>query len=161
VAFLSRGANMSRVLTSEEVVIAELRALFNRRSSEGWHLTLDVITRTMPTDYYAGVVGIIGVHGGAFANLHACAQGTTIIEVTGQRRLPHEPAPRSYAPLALGLGMDYYIYYALHFPRNLDAFHRAGSSVMINVSHFVDFVDSCLFALKDRPHVTQHQAICT
>ena len=79
--------------------------------------------------------GVIGVHGTAFGNVHACAPGTIVVEITGALM------PRTWANFAYALGMDYFAYVAPLFPRSLWTFHSTDyrSDVVVNAQHFAQF----------------------
>ena len=146
VAFVSRTG--SRAFEGEAEVVQALRELFHKRAGQGGRqLRLDVINGTQPWMYYASVVGLIGVHGGAIANVHAMARNATVIEIVGPRPVMGEGITRSYANLALAVDLDYYVYFAKRFPRRLDTFHRPGpgSMVGVDVAHLTAFVDRCFF----------------
>ena len=90
--------------------------------------------RIVPTVVYRGLSGFIGVHGGALANLHACAPGTRVVEILG------EANPRwCYASLSHRLRLNYSVYYPTRFPPDYHAWGTAGQ-VVLDQNDFLRFV---------------------
>ena len=92
---------------------------------------------------FAPLYAVVGVHGGAFGNIIACARGTVIIEVIGALM------PRMWANFATALGMRYFAYVAERFPRSLWSFHAhsdGATNVQVNTTRFAQFVADALDA---------------
>jgi len=139
-----------RAFVGEAVLVHALRSLFDQRAAQGGRrLRLDVINGTRSWKYYARVAGLIGVHGGALANVHAMPRNATVIEIIGRRPLVREQTSRSYANLALAIELNYYVYFAKHYPCCLETFHAETgtprSRVEVDVPHLIAFVDQCFF----------------
>ena len=64
-----------------------------------------------PPTFFSSLGGVIGVHGGAFANVHACPAGMPVVEIMS----PTEPR-WCYAALSTAKQLAYYAYYPHRFP---------------------------------------------
>eukprot|EP00966_Prymnesium_polylepis_P192925 4471637-Prymnesium_polylepis.1 len=92
----------------------------------------------LPKWYSENIFGLIGVHGGAFANMHALKPGAPVIEIVNRK------GPRCYAALANGMRHRYFAYFPTRMPlpwpsREHFATGEAGQ-VIVNRSHFLSFV---------------------
>jgi len=136
ILFLSRAGARTRHLANETVVATALR-----RALLPLGLHLQLVSSTLPPAALAGVAGVVGVHGGAFANVHACATGATVLEIQSVAD------PRwCYAALARGVGLRYVAYYARQFPRSYLCPPTRGKGclaaewlVHVDIAHFVRF----------------------
>jgi hypothetical protein len=122
----------ARTLVNEGAVLAALAPLLAQRNLSLRALREDEHTPAA----FAPLVGVLGVHGSALGNLHACARGTLVVEVTGALM------PRMWANFAVALGHEYFAYVAEQFPRSLWSFHAksAHSRIRLNASRFAEFV---------------------
>ena len=106
VAWLTRGGVGARVLRNESAVVATINATL-----AVLRLRLVVLDRPSP-ERLRSARGVIGVHGGALSNLHACAPGTVVVEVLGRTRrmgrVEHTDPYWCFGGLSRGVQLDYY-----------------------------------------------------
>ena len=77
-------------------------------------LQLEVIAAPLPPSAFARATGVVGVHGGAFANLHACSPGAVVIEIISADDPRWYAAPRRCrAPRSLDDGLPLASFYPL------------------------------------------------
>lgn len=146
VAWLTRGevgARGTRWLVNESSVLRRLNATLRRVG-----VRFDVLSRPSPS-LLRGACGVVGIHGGALANIHACAPGTRVIEIIGEvQTLPNRGGSKPlysdpywcYAGLARGVGLDYYAYYPLRFPLELSSRFPWRQRVIVDEAHLAAFV---------------------
>ena len=144
VAWLSRptAAGATRVLAGERQVVAALRtALASVR------LRLQVVSSEAPLAprEFASLRGVVGVHGGAFANVHACRPGALVVEIQGQAS-----ARWCYAGLSVGLGLDYRAYFARRFPTDYMSREPREARVEVDPSGLAAFVLEAVRAPTER-----------
>jgi hypothetical protein len=126
----------ARRLKNEEALVSALRPSLAARN-----LSLLMLPEEQHRpEVFRSLLGVIGVHGTAFGNVHACAPGTVVIEITGALM------PRTWANFATAIGMEYFAYVAPIFPRSLWTFHSRDhkSDVLVDVKEFVQFVNSAI-----------------
>ena len=139
VAFVTR--SNARKWDDEAGVFGALRLALTMRD-----LQLQVFNESRHTSRdFESVVGVVGVHGSAFGNIHVCAPGTPVIEVIGRL------VPASWANFASGLRLEYFAYVAEQYPGPW-GFHRASnrSNVGVNISNFAAFVGGAFDMLRQR-----------
>ena len=89
--------------------------------------------------WFATAAGLVGVHGGAFANMHALKPGAKVLEIIGEEA-PTTLRPRwSYASLAHGLKLDYRAYYPEVWPGYDPPEYVGTEGVRVNATHFAAF----------------------
>ena len=139
VAFLSRPAGGRRALADEDAVVAAVDAALG---ALGYSLRV-VAARPRLASWYASAAGVIGVHGGALANVHALRPGAKVVEVIDSEAAPTALEPRwSFASLAFALGLDYRAYAPLYWPgygRESGGDDRGGA-VVVNITAFAAFL---------------------
>jgi hypothetical protein len=132
VALLLRPNSTSRSFVDEALVVTALQGVFKRagiplRVAHDW-----------PLAHFRHAVGLIGVHGGALANMVAMPPGSRVIEIVGRL------GPRCYASAAVALGHKYYAYFPRTFPppvmKKKAAFCSSQGTVKVDVEHFTTFV---------------------
>jgi len=131
----------ARHLENGETVATALRPLLAERN-----FTLNVLDPKSHTpSVFASLSGVIGVHGGAFANVHACLPHTIVIEITG------DLMPRTYSNIAVALGMHYFAYVAERFPRSLWSLHSADhmGAVQVDPKQFAQFVAAAIDSVAE------------
>lgn len=112
VLYLSRGGpGSSRYLDNEQAVIAALR-----KWCGGKHKTLLVMEHRNPPVWnvsevraaFRGASHVVGLHGGALANLVYCVQGARVVEINNEAQGDGQYWRRDYfATMALALGLRY------------------------------------------------------
>ena len=130
----------ARKLQNEASVVQALTPVLSARG-----LKLEILNESLHRPaVFARLRAVIGVHGTAFGNVHACAPGTTVIEITGALM------PRTWANFAVALGMSYFAYIAPRFPRSLWSFHSFDprSDVVVHPAKFSNFVAEAIDAAK-------------
>lgn len=132
VALLLRPKSTSRSFVDEALIVTALQGVFKRagiplRVAHDW-----------PLAHFRHAVGLIGVHGGALANMVAMPPGSRVIEIVGRL------GPRSFASAALGLGHKYYVYFPRTMPppvmKKKAAWSSSHGTVKVDVEHFTTFV---------------------
>ena len=133
IAFLSRGISTRRRLVDEPEVVAELR-----RALPNFEIV--VVKCSLAAKEFTRFAGAIGVHSGAFGNVHAMRKGSTVIEILHDRW-----GPRCFTNIALGVNVDYFMYTAtLKFP-DTEHHNSKNQEVSLNVSHFVKFAQGAFW----------------
>ena len=137
IAFLSRSwPGESRGLRNYSSIATALRVAFKAEGAPPF-VVIDDEMNIRPA-YLSRAVAVIGVHGGAFSNIHACAAGTLVVEIV------HRAGPRCYASLSAGLGLEYVAYFPKRMPHpDMRAFHYDdddSSAVEVDPAHFIPFV---------------------
>ena len=130
----------ARKLQNEASVVQALMPVLSARG-----LKLEILNESLHRPaVFARLRAVIGVHGTAFGNVHACAPGTTVIEITGALM------PRTWANFAVALGMSYFAYIAPRYPRSLWSFHSFDprSDVVVHPANFSNFVAEAIDAAK-------------
>lgn len=105
-AFLSRSTNGPRHLSSSTnlKIVRGLRELLP--------MPLEVVSDVRPSEWFAANVSLVlGVHGGAFANVHALPPGASVVEIV------HPDGPRCYAAMSFGRRLRYFAYWPARMPR--------------------------------------------
>ena len=139
VAFLTRPWNMSRHLVNDTALAAQLRVLL-AEAGIAVHV-IDTGKRSNPRSlsYYAGLYGLVGVHGGAMINAHVLPTDARVLEIVDGGQ-----AHRSFARILVAMGHVYRAYAAEYFPWSrggVGPFFAKGprSHVLVHSRHFVAF----------------------
>jgi len=129
VGFISRG-QITRRLVGEGDLVQALQARLNSHPTAHAGVDVRVLSDSQHNpSAFASLDAVIGVHGGAFANIHACRPGTVVIELSG------EWLPRTYANLAAAIGLEHFVYVAEIFPTSMRDFHaREGNGSWVQVN---------------------------
>ena len=146
VVFLSRERERFRRLLDEPTLTSAVGTMLRSR---GYRFAV-LPTHDSPMSRAASfrdVVGVIGVHGGAFANLHACPEGTRVIEILGYSpRGPHGGIRLYYAMLSKGLGLRYVAYFPRVWPehymtKSTNTSEDDGTKVVVDQPSFLALVE--------------------
>ena len=136
VAWLSRSsaAGSPRTVQNEASVATALR---HALCTLGYDLR--IVTSDAPAQArdFASFRGVIGVHGGAFANVHACRPGTVVIEMQSDQA---SSARWCYAALSSNLDLRYFAYFPTRFPRDYMTADVEARRVVVDPQHFSNFV---------------------
>ena len=156
VAFLSRNQSGTRRLANEREVVGRLHLTLRELG-----LRLLVVNSPVPVEFFSRLAGVVGVHGGAFANVHACRPGTRIIEIMSPTK------PRwCYASLSIGADLAYHAYFPRRWPEvwryscpaALDAKQRnqcmAASIVEVDAADFASFARHVFAAREPQMYST-------
>ena len=133
VAYLTRpvgteGRSRMRNLANEEEAVEALREALDELGYASSHAV-----------WFATAAGLVGVHGGAFANMHALKPGAKVLEIIGEEA-PTTLRPRwSYASLAHGLKLDYRAYHPEVWPGYDPPEYVGTEGVRVNATHFAAF----------------------
>lgn len=155
VVFLTRMHERSRVLLHEERIVRRVGHLLTSRDYRFAVVGTPARPRE-PAAFYANVRGVIGVHGGAFANLHACPPGARIVEVIG-----YSPSGGGssgirlgYASTSRGIGHRHSLYFPRRWPKHYmmkssNGTADDGSKVVVDEQDFLRHVGSVFGAWRD------------
>ena len=154
VAFVRRAADGPRHIVDEAGVLSTLNRTLGRLGLQLHPVPHD---SPPPAPFFSAAAGVIGVHGGGLANLHACTPGTRVVEIV------HPRGPRCYAALGLGLGLRYFAYFPRRMPlpypeegeggkvEHLARGHGGAGRVEVDREHLAAFVAE-VFAPGDARH---------
>ena len=155
VVFLSREGERYRTLVNESAIVHSIGGMLRARGFRFMKLggryenqRSGALRSPPPASFFRGVSGVIGVHGGALANVHACAQGTRVVEIIGYSpRGTHRGIRLYYAALSAGLGHQHYLYVPRVWPAAftcrppLCRMARDSQRVIVDLDDFRAFVE--------------------
>ena len=142
VAWLSRasGPGSTRVLQDEANVATAVRRVL---CTLGYELRIVRSGAPVGIHQFAQMRGAIGVHGGAFANVHACQPGSVVIEM--QSHLPSS-ARWCYAALSTMLRLRYHAYFPSRFPSHYMSTDEDERRVVADPDDLASFVKEAFVA---------------
>jgi hypothetical protein len=148
VLFLSRATNSHRRLLNEEELINNLHQM-KSHTLHIFHHT----THTNDIHLFQEADVVLGVHGGAFANLFYCRPSTIVIEMN----IPEESGRQCYAYMSFNLNLRYYRYgvnrsdYLLLSDENemISRLSFYDRDILVDIRKFLNFYHEVLRKEKD------------